>query len=228
MRWMKWLLASLLLGTSLLAGAQQKGFTLNWFPFGFLEPDGNFTMGVEYRFGQRLAVLSDVGILFRSNNVDGRSGQEGILDGLTGYKLKPELRWYFKNRNKRNPFDGGFVALEGIYKHADYLRYDRIQVFDNQGNLAYNYFGGYRIIKDVLGASLKLGYRNYWLPNDRFGIEGYFGIGTRNKTFALRDLPPGGVFDRDFFSNRFLRFHWREGRLTTFSLGLKLLWRLTR
>lgn len=221
MRWMKWILGSLLLLGPLLAIAQ-KPITLSWLPTSFVEMDAGFTAGAEIRLSKRWALLSDAGIIFYSPVTNDISGGR---DGALGYKLKPEIRWYFKNRGK-HPNDGGFVGFEGLYKHVNYHRYDGLPVFDNLGNLAYTYYGGYRIIKDVYGWALKFGYRRFFGPQYKIGVEMYWGFGTRQKNFAVRELPPGGSFNRALFTTRFLNTYWREGGLGSLPFGVKLLWRL--
>jgi hypothetical protein len=228
MRLLQWLLGGLLLGGPLLAHAQKKPITLSWLPTSFLEMDAGITVGAEYRLNKRLALLSDVGLIFYGDPGDASeltAGQANTRNGLLGYKLKPELRWYFKKHSKK-PYNGGFMALEGLYKHVTYHRFDGIRVFDNLGNPAYTYLGGYRIIKDVYGVSIKFGYRNFWGPTYKFGIETYVGFGARHKNFATRGLPPGGSFDRAFFGPQRFNTYWREGGLPNFPLGVKLLWRI--
>lgn len=221
MRLIKWIVSGLLLGGPLLVTAQ-KSITLSWLPTSFVEMDGGFTAGAEIRLSPRWALLTDAGIIFYSPVTnDASAGRDGAL----GYKVKPEIRWYFKNRGK-HVNDGGFVSLEGIYKHVNYHRFDGLPVFDNQGNLAYTYFGGYRIIKDVFGGAIKFGYRRFFGPKYKIGVEMYWGVGSRLKNFAIREMPPGGSFDREFFSARILNTYWREGSLGSFPLGAKLLWRI--
>jgi Protein of unknown function (DUF3575) len=221
MRLMKWMVSGLLLCGPLLAVAQ-KSITLSWLPTSFVEMDAGFTAGAEIRLSKRWALLSDAGIIFYSPvNNDASAGRDGAL----GYKVKPEIRWYFKNRGK-HVNDGGFVGFEGMYKHVNYRRYDGLPVFDNQGNLAYTYFGGYRIIKDVFGGAIKFGYRRFFGPKYKIGVEMYWGVGSRLKNFAIREMPPGGSFDREFFSARIFNTYWREGSLGSFPLGVKLLWRI--
>lgn len=221
MRLMKWILCGLLLGGPLLATAQ-KSITLSWLPTSFLETDAGFTAGAEYRLNQRWSLLTDAGIIFFTPSKNEMN--EG-RDGLLGYKIKPEIRWYFKNRGK-HPNEGGFVSFEGMYKHVNYHRFDGLPVFDNLGNLAYTYHGGYRIIKDVYGGAVKFGYRRFFGPQYKIGVEMYWGIGARQKNFALREIPPGASFDREFFTARIFNTHWREGGLPSFPFGAKLLWRI--
>jgi Protein of unknown function (DUF3575) len=221
MRLTKWIVGGLLLCGPLLATAQ-KSITLSWLPTSFVETDAGFTAGAEYRLNKRWALLSDAGIIFyNSSNNDQMAGRDGIL----GYKIKPEIRWYFKSRGK-HANDGGFVSFEGLYKHVNYHRFDGLPVFDNLGNLAYTYFGGYRIIKDVFGGAVKFGYRRFFEPQYKIGLEVYWGIGARQKNFAVRELPTGGSFDRNFFVDRFFNTHWREGGLPNMPFGVKLLWRI--
>lgn len=221
MRLMKWILGGLLLGGQLLATAQ-KPITLSWLPTSIIETDAGLTAGAEMRLNKRWAILSDAGIIFftpyKGDSNDGR-------DGLLGYKVKPEIRWYFKNRGK-HVNDGGFVALEGIYKHVNYHRFDGLPVYDNLGSLAYTYYGGYRIIKDVYGWAVKFGYRRFFGPKYKKGLEMYWGFGSRQKNFAIRELPPGGSFNRDFFSARLFNTHWQEGGLGSAPFGIKLLWKI--
>jgi Protein of unknown function (DUF3575) len=218
----KWILGGLLLCGPLLATAQ-KSITLSWLPTSFVETDAGFTAGAEYRLNKRWALLSDAGIIFYDPNSyeNASAGHSGVL----GYKIKPEIRWYFKNRGK-HANDGGFVGFEGMYKHVNYQRFDGLPIFDNLGNLAYTYYGGYRIIKDVYGGALKFGYRRFFGPKYKIGIEMYWGVGARHKNFAVRELPPGGSFDRTFFGPRLLNTHWREGGLPNMPFGAKLLWKI--
>jgi hypothetical protein len=217
---MRTIVLALALLCAMGSSAQKKSITLSWLPTSLLEPDAGFTVGAEYGMGDRWSLLSDAGIIFftpgSNNNGNGR-------DGILGYKIKPEIRKYF---GRRKELEGGFISLEGLYKHVNYQRYDGLPVFDNLGNLAYTYFGGYRIVKDVYGFNIKFGYRFFFSPEKTIGMEFYGGMGARQKKFAVRDLPAGGSFDRSFFGNRFFNTHWREGGLPSTALGFKLLWRL--
>jgi hypothetical protein len=213
-------ISALLLVCTMPAIAQKKSIVLTWLPTAFIETDAGITAGVEYGLGNRWSVLSDAGIIFFS---PGENTNNNSRDGVLGYKIKPELRLYFHDKKV---LYGGFVSIEGLYKHVNYQRFDGLPVFDNQGNLAYTYFGGYRIIKDVIGFNIKFGYRFYFSPEHKFGMEFYGGFGARQKNFAVRDLPPGGSFDRSFFQGRFFNTHWREGGLPGAAFGFKLVWRL--
>ncbi len=217
---LKSFIGALLLVCIVPAMAQKNSIIITWLPTASIEPDAGFTAGVEYGLSNRWSVLSDAGIIFYS---PGENTNDNSRDGILGYKLKPELRFYFGDKKMLN---GGFVSIEGLYKHVNYQRFDGLPVFDNLGNLAYTYFGGYRIIKDVVGFNIKLGYRFYFSPERKIGMEFYGGFGARQKNFALRDLPPGGSFDRSFFQGRFFNTHWREGGLPSTALGVKLIWRL--
>jgi Protein of unknown function (DUF3575) len=210
----------LLLVCCMPAMAQKKSILVSWMPTSFIEPDAGFTAGAEYGLGNRWSVLADAGIIFFS---PGENTNDNSREGILGYKLKPELRLYF---SEKNLLQGGFVSVEGLYKHVNYQRFDGLPVFDNLGNLAFTYFGGYRIIKDVIGFNIKFGYRFYFNPESKMGIEFYGGVGARQKKFAVRDLPSGGSFDRSFFQSRFFNTHWQEGGLPNMALGFKLLWRL--
>jgi Protein of unknown function (DUF3575) len=216
------IISFMLLVCSAPAMAQKNSIVLTWLPTASVEPDAGFTAGVEYGLGNRWSVLTDAGIILYSPSQSQRNNNNG-RNGILGYKIKPEVRFYFPDKKV---LKGGFVSIQGLYKHVNYQRYDGLPVFDNLGNLAYTYLGGYRIIKDVIGFNIKLGYRFYFSAANKIGMEVYGGLGSRHKNFSLRDIPPGGVFDREFFQGRLFSTHWEEGGLPSAAFGFKLIWRV--
>ena len=190
-------------------------------PFSFLEPDAGFTPGISIKLGKKFSLLSDFGFIFYSTFSNSLTSSNGATNTQTGYKLTPELRYYFKEYDIQKGF---FISVNAFYKHVGYMRYDGIRVFDHNGNFVYTSYEGYKIIKDVFGGGIKMGSRIYFNKNYKLGIDVYGGMGVRNKEFALRDLPPGGSFDRNFFGSSLFNTYWQDGGLPDLQLGFKLIW----
>jgi hypothetical protein len=208
--------------TGLYACAQKNDLTLTLNPFSFIEQDAGFTPGIGYAVTDKLSLLTDAGLIFYNPFIENSRG-DNVTNFLAGYKIKPEFRFY----PKAGPHNKGFfIGAELLYKHVRYNRYDGVQVTDNMGNIAYTNYSGYKIKKDVYGGSIKVGVRTYFNKNYRLGMDLFFGLGARVKNFAVRDLPPGGSFDRSFFSNRFLNPYWQEGPAVSLPCGAKLIYRL--
>jgi hypothetical protein len=204
------------------ASSQKNDITLTVNPFSFIEQDAGFTPGIGYAVTDKISLLTDAGIIFYNPFIENDGGTR-VTNFLAGYKIKPEFRYYPKAGEHNKGF---FIGVELLYKHVRYNRYDGVQVSDNMGNIAYTDYSGYKIKKDVYGGSIKLGVRTYFNKNYRLGLDLFFGLGARTKNFAVRDLPPGGSFDRSFFSNRFLNPYWQEGPTLSLPCGAKLIYRL--
>lgn len=206
------------------SNAQKNDIVLTWNPFSFIEPDAGFTPGIEYMIGKKISLLTDAGIIFYDVFENSRSNNN-IINTEIGYKIKPEFRYYPKYSEVAKGF---FLSAEGLYKHVTYKRYDGVRVFDNMGNQVYIDYNGYKIIKDVFGGSIKLGWRFYFTKTNSFGLDIYAGLGIKNKNFAIRDLPPGGSFDRNFFAARLFNTQWQPGATVSMPAGMKLIWRVKK
>lgn len=209
-------------GLFLYSSGQKNDITLTVNPFSFVEQDAGFTPGIGFALTDKISLLTDAGVIFYNPFIETDGGIR-VTNFLAGYKIKPEFRFYPKAGSHNKGF---FIGMELLYKHVRYNRYDGVEVTDNMGNIAYTDYSGYKIKKDVYGGSVKLGVRTYFNKTYRLGLDLFFGIGARTKNFAVRDLPPGGGFDRSFFSNRFLNPYWQEGPTLSLPCGAKLIYRL--
>jgi hypothetical protein len=204
--------------------AQKNAVVVTLNPFSFAEPDAGFTPGVEYFIGNKVSLLSDVGIIFYDAwGADAFSNSNGNRNNLIGYKVKPELRYYATSQNK--VADGFFIGLELLYKHVNYKRNQGVQVFDNVGNFIYTDFRGYNVIKNVIGASAKFGFRAFFTKEENLGLDIYLGLGYRRKTYSTKNVPPGGSVDLANFDG--FRFNTDDNNGGTINLpaGLKLIWK---
>lgn len=180
---------------SMVCLAQVKKFTATLNPLSFLEPDAGFTPGIGYNISNRLAIYSDVGIIFYDALLN--NGESKTIN--LSYKIKPALRYYTKEREIPS---GSFLEIEGLYKRVNYRLNDDIQIRDNNGNFAYTYSGGYNKIKQVYGGSFKYGYRFFLNQEKRLGIDAFVGIGTRRYKVEAKGLPPNAIVNEfDIFRN---------------------------
>ncbi len=201
-----------------VAPAQSKKFTLTLNPFSFVERDGGFTPGIGYNLNKRIALYTDLGLIFfRAGEYVG-----GLVDTdrTFGYKIKPAIRFYVNSSEEPR---GSFFELEGLYKHVAYNATEEIEVLDNNGNFAYTYIGGYTIKKDVYGFGVKYGHRSFLDKEKRLGLDIYIGLGGRTKDFVIRGLPAGVSMDSDPFSEtRPFSFFWRRGGAAYIPAGIKV------
>jgi hypothetical protein len=202
--------------------AQKNAMVVTLNPFSFAEPDAGFTPGVEYFIGNKVSVLSDVGIIFYD-----AWGQDAFSNNnkntLLGYKIKPELRYYATAENK--VADGFFMSLELLYKHVNYKRNQGVQVFDNIGNFIYTDFRGYNVIKNVVGASAKFGLRVFFTEEENLGLDIYLGLGYRRKFYSAKNVPPGGSVDLTNFDGFRFSTDDTNGGTVNLPAGMKLVWK---
>lgn len=202
--------------------SQKNSMVVTANPFSFIEPDAGFTPGFEYFITNKVSVLTDAGIIFYTPSNQNTLAYDA-RNSQFGYKFKPELRYYTRAKGVA---DGFFISVEFLYKHVRYNRYDGVPVTDNMGNFVYTDYSGYKIIKDVLGASGKIGVRNYFGKKNKLGIDFYLGLGYRFKKFQVKDLPPGGNIDEGPFTTFQFDPTWTEGPAVSLPAGIKLIWRL--
>lgn len=200
------------------AAAQDKPFFVTLHPLNLLERDGGITPGIGYHFNNRLAVSSDIGLIFFSA---GEYKNDRIeTSGMLGYKIKPTVRFYI---NERTIPGGGYLELEGMYKYVSYDAVNEVDILDNNGNIAYTYIGGYKIKKDVYGLNFKFGHRSFLDNDKRVGLDFYIGFGSRKKVFSNSGLPSGAQIDNSIFSeNSFFNFYWREGKAFSLPAGFRI------
>lgn len=211
--------------------AQKKltNITLTLNPFSFADTESGLTPGIGFGISKNLSVYTDVGFLFHSPS----SNENKDVD-LIGYKIKPALRIFLNNKSERKYPKGGFAEIELLVKHVKFSLYDNLTINDNLGNFAYTYIGGYNIVKNVFGGTLKIGHRFYFNKVRKFGGDIYFGLGLKKRYLKTKNLPAGFSAGADFFENKGLNIWLSENtrtengkeNLANVSIGLKLIYRL--
>ncbi len=197
-------------------------FSLRTTPLSLLEVDGNFGIGVQYRWAERWAAVIDPAFIFLST-YEGSDNMD--RDRFSGIKLRADVRYYFE-KNRKGVFNT-FVAPELHYKLRNAKRWDDFGINCLNGNCDYFQNAQYTERKTEFGFAIKIG---TVLPlSQSLDVELYAGAGLKEKKFTQRDLPTGGSFlnppDNDPF-----RFWFSEERRDRFRpmlpAGLKLVLRL--
>jgi Protein of unknown function (DUF3575) len=189
----------------------------------FEPTSGGITLGAEYFVSSHVSIGCDVGaILYRvgtttENNVD-------IYGNTTGYKIKPELRYYLykENKPKRARL---FFGLEGLFLKSTTVNYRNLPVRDNTGNIVYDYIGGYNEIKKVKGAVIKAGVQIPRFILKKMFIEFYAGVGLRSKRYTFNNLPDGASLD-DLGNDRLFLNTDIDGEYPSISAGFKLVYKI--
>ena len=187
----------------------------------WLEPNaGGPVLGFEYFITKKFSLGSDAGIIFynpvKDNDIN--------LGNPTGYKFKPELRFYLYKKNKEDP-TRLFFALEGLFLKTKTTNYSDLPITDNMGNIVYYYSGGFNEIKKVTGVNTKAGVQipRFILP--KMMIEFYVGIGVRAKTYSFTNIPNGAVVEQRRAS-RFLLNTDIDGSYPSITAGFKLVYKI--
>ncbi len=189
----------------------------------FEPTSGGITLGAEYFVSSHVSIGCDVGaILYRvgtttENNVD-------IYGNTTGYKIKPELRYYLykENKPKRARL---FFGLEGLFLKSTTVNYRNLPIRDNTGNIVYNYIGGYDEVKKVKAGVIKAGVQIPRFIFKKMFIEFYAGIGVRSKRYTLNNLPAGASVDDRNGDRLFLNTDI-DGEYPSVSAGFKLVYKI--
>lgn len=214
------LVVSQVLGLS--AQIQKVSVTLQ--PFSVIDTDAGIMPGVGYAINKHFAVFADVGIIFFTPYTSANADLE--INGRKGINFKPALRYYFKEATIQS---NGYVELEGLFKYVRYNGINDVAIVDENGNFAYNYIGGYKINKNVIGASFKMGHRNFFKRSANFGYDVFLGFGVRRKSFERTGLPAGAQPASDpFFRQEGFQtnVNWTRGNYPYFPMGIKLFYNL--
>jgi len=216
----------LLVSFNCLAQKKITNITLTFNPLCFLDTDAGINAGAGFHFSKHFSFYTDASFLFYSPYQLRDSD-----NSISGYKVKPAIRYFFRNKVDKNIPTGGFMEGEFLFKQVNYSQYDEIRVADIFGNTAFRYIGGYTITKKVTGFTLKFGHRFYFDKKKNFGADIFGGTGVKSRTLKNKGLPNGAIIDEFFYERKGLNIGPGEGRasanreIINLSLGIKLIYR---
>lgn len=150
---------------------------LRFNPLALVETDPNVMIGGEYRFNSRFSIGLDLAYVYWSGG-----------EAATGYKIRPELRYYFTPKTRMN----WFAAVEASYK-----RVSRTTSREECAgpNCSYWQTVDYKDVKTAPGGSLKIGFQQYFNKKQRLYYEIFLGLGfkVKNRFEKNYKAPPGSI-----------------------------------
>lgn len=201
-------------------------FTLTFNPFSLVDTDAGINGGIGFDINRYVDFYVEASYLFYSPYQFRNSD-----NNLSGFKIKPAIRYFFENKEESKIPKGGFVEGEFMFKRVKYYQYDEVPVADIFGNAAFRYIGGYTITKNVTGFTLKFGYRSYFDKKKNFGTDFYIGTGVKSRTLRNQGLPNGAIINDFFYEGKGLNIGPGGTRaannreIINLSLGIKLIYR---
>lgn len=173
-------------------------FLVRLSPLAILEPDMQVMPGAEWRFNEKFSIGIDAGYIFwhwRIRNFDPGINDNSGGTPLTGYRLRPEFRYYFK----RTPRVSWFLAAEASYKRTSANLSDEVCITQGQA-IGCSFFQriDYKEIKSIPGGAIKVGLQEFFGDNRRMFFELFIGLGFKVTSIKKEGyiLPPnsrGGI-----------------------------------
>lgn len=191
-----------------------------------------FQVGVEQRLSRHFSFYNEAGIeLYHFSKSDTN------FIGSSGFKLKTELRYYFKKKHSRRNFyktpaaytmNGQYAAVNAFYVHNNFNK--QISYFPDGGpDMKEDAMG---IRKTVWGLNLLVGIQQHW--GRKFVLDAYTGLGVRYR--YITDINRQFIPDKDRVSTSIdpSIHEWLDGvdarggysMAPNFSLGFRIGYRL--
>ncbi|AEV96610.1 hypothetical protein A4D02_20810 [Niastella koreensis] len=139
-------------------------------------PDGNISVGGEYRFNRTWAVLMDAGYIAYSTYYFGTTKTSGVL-------LRPGVRLY------GGKLRSVFLDLQFHYKGVQYHVDDWLDKDVVNNVPTYQERRIFLAQKRVYGGQFVVGGKEFLDPDYRWFLEFYVGVGLRYKEEWLRGVP---------------------------------------
>lgn len=136
-------------------------------PTVLLATDLTAMVGAEHRLPHRLAVVLDAGYIFDTYYI-----QTPEMKGVSGFQLRPGLKWY----NKRQK---GFFQFQVAYKQVDYKMDDWLGKACVDGVPAYEQWQRFTYRKTALSFNVLAG--ELFRITDNVLLELYAGLGVKIK-----------------------------------------------
>lgn len=176
------------------------GFNIGTNLVALMESDGGPGVSAEYRFAQKWSVELELkSILYDAS---------GTFPGDKGYRIRPELRYFFPGR--KGHVYHWFTGIQLGYKKAvlDQEWYSTHQGLDLD---TYQQIDVYRCKKENWEGAVKLGAQYYFGSSQHFMFEWSVGMGIKHRTFTYLDpLPENAVSAKDLRGESFSNTNYLE------------------
>ena len=155
-------------------------------PLALLDPRvGGIKAGAEYAFAEKLAFHTDFCLRFIPNRSAFITLSAGEKDAMYGFQIQPSLKWYVGKTNQ---------PMNSFELKAGYSRYyndveNWFDLIDGQGN-RYEKLLGYTRRQNNFDFSILFNTRLYFNNENNVGMEFFFGVGARVKSFKYTKFSP--------------------------------------
>jgi len=202
-------------------------WTIDVQPLALLEPRvGGIKAGVEYAFSEKLAFHNDFCLRFIPARLGFLTLSAGEKDAMYGFQIQPSLKLYLgKKYQQKIRYDKQFRnSLEFKAGYARY--YNNVESwYDLQDGLGNRYekLLGYTRRQNNFDFSILFNTRSYFnTEKNNIGIEFFFGIGARVKSFKYTKF--SSELDIETIAagdQRWLNLN-QDGTYPLFPMGVKL------
>ncbi len=162
-------------------------WTIDAQPLALLDPRvGGIKAGAEYAFAEKLAIHSDLCFRFIPNRSSFLTLSAGEKDAIYGFQIQPSLKLYLgKKYQHKILYEKQF--RNSIEFKAGYARYyndveNWFGLIDGLGN-RYEKLLGYTRRQNNFDFSILFNTRLYFNNENNMGMEFFFGVGARVKSF---------------------------------------------
>jgi len=201
-------------------------WTIDVQPLALLEPRvGGIKAGVEYAFSEKLAFHNDFCLRFIPARLGFLTLSAGEKDAMYGFQIQPSLKLYLgKKYQQKIRYDKQFRnSLEFKAGYARY--YNDVESWyalqDGLGN-RYEKLLGYTRRQNNFDFSILFNTRLYFNKENNVGMEFFFGVGARVKSFKYTKFSPELDIQTITAENRSWLNLNQDGTYPLFPMGVKL------
>ena len=190
--------------------------TIRISPLSLIDPlQPSLTLGSEWRFGKNTSVGLDVSTLFTTISSDVKKW---------GYIIKPSLKLFLPSGN--NIATNFYIEPDVFWKRQFKNESNWLGKGVENGVPAYFQFTNYTIVKDVIGANIKIGTQSTFKSKNMM-FEFYLGFGVRKISKFIKNEPDALLRAQDnlFFSGEISTDGWSRGEPywgVSFPMGIRI------
>jgi hypothetical protein len=170
---MKYTIIAILILSSLNSLSQKKIFVAKFCPLALIDDVSFPTIqgGLEFQLKNKITWYNEVGIKYRMSTLD-KNVDTNIIKS-SGYKLKSEIRYYFRN-NGGVSYLGDYLAANTFFT-KDYHN-NQVKYYHN-GDTAQILTDDFGVKREIFGINLVFGHQQKLGKNSL--LDYYFGLGFR-------------------------------------------------
>ncbi len=148
---------------------------LKFAPLGLIETYGkNIHVGAEFLSKGQYTFETDFAVYSRTSE---KNKNFPRIKDRTGFKIKPEIRYYLKTKKENARYRGFYIANELFFISDNFKRGDTYIHYDTPLDTSYMYKAYEKIRRFELGDNLKIGYQS--VTKIKLTFDYYFGLGLK-------------------------------------------------